>query len=172
MKNNSQLINADSGNYEYYTPQDIVERARLTMGEINLDPFSSEIANKSVKADTIFTKDEDGFTMNWYGNVWVNHPFSRENNPKIFNKAIKEYELGNADQICLITYASTSEGWFRKSLDFPQCYLYKRTNYLLPDGTVKRGVTKGSVVTYIGENVESFYRNFKEIGKVKVAYGQ
>lgn len=171
-KNNSQLINADSGNFEYYTPSDIVERARMAMGSINLDPFSSEVANNTVKADTIFTQEDDGFTRNWYGNIWVNHPFSRTNNPLIFPKAIREYELGNADQICLITYASTSEGWFRKAMKFPQCFLYKRTNYVLPDGTVKKGVTKGSVVTYIGDNVESFYNSFREIGEVKVPYGQ
>ncbi len=171
MKNNAQLINADSGNFEYYTPHDIVDRARLAMGSIDLDPFSSEAANNNVKASKFYTKEDNGFEKSWYGNIWVNHPFSRENNPKIFDKAIREYELGNADQICLITYASTSEGWFRKSLDFPQCYLYKRTNYLLPDGTVKKGVTKGSVVTYIGNNEEEFYKHFKDIGKVKVAYG-
>ena len=170
MKNNSQLINADSGNYEYYTPLDIVERARLTMGSIDLDPFSSLKANKGVKAKKIFTKDDDGFSHDWVGKVWVNHPFSRENNKKIFNKAIHEYESGNAEQICLITYASTSEGWFKSSMDYPQCFIYGRTNYYLPDGTVKKGVTKGSVVTYLGKDLDSFYNNFKDIGKVKIPY--
>lgn len=169
-KNNSQLINADSGNFEYYTPEAIIERARRTMGGINLDPFSSKVANKTVRADKIFTKEDDGFSQQWFGTCWVNHPFSRENNPKIFKKVVSEYSKANILQACVITYASTSEGWFRLSLKYPQCYLYGRTNYILPDGTIKRGVTKGSVVTYFGDDVESFYQNFKDIGEVKVPY--
>lgn len=170
-KDNAQLINQDSGNFEYYTPSDIVERARKTMGSIDLDPFSSPAANERIKARRIYTQEDDGFEQGWYGNVWCNHPFSRENNKKIMPKILKEYELGNIDQLCMITFASTSEQWFRPTMLFPQCFLHKRTNYHLPDGTLKKGVTKGSVVTYIGNDVESFFQNFREIGEVKVPYG-
>ena len=171
--NNGKLINQDSGEQEYYTPDFIVEACRKTMGSIDLDPFSSAKANLTVGAKRYFTKDDDGFSKDWFGKVFVNHPFSRENNKKIFHKAIQECSKGNADCVMLITYASTSEAWFRPSLDFPQCYLYGRTNYYLPDGTVKRSVTKGSCITLISDGYNSYVHKFSEafktLGKVKVA---
>ena len=41
-------------------------------------------------------------------------------------------------------------------------------NYYLPDGSVKKGVTKGSVVTYFGQDVASFSEAFASLGVVKV----
>ena len=52
--NNSQLINQDSGNYEYYTPIELVNAAREVMGSIDLDPASSETANKLIKATKFY----------------------------------------------------------------------------------------------------------------------
>lgn len=171
MKNH-QHINQDSGNTEWYTPIDIIEAARQTMGFITLDPFSSAKANENVKASIYFTKDEDGFIKSWKGSVWCNHPFSRENNKRIANKVISEYESGNIRECCMITFAATSESWFKPLLKYPQCFLWGRTNYYDENGNKVKGVTKGSVVTYIGENVECFYENFKHLGEVKVPYGK
>lgn len=167
--NNAQLINQDSGKYEYYTPHNIVDAAREVMGGIDLDPASSYVANKSIKAAKYF--HYHGLDQHWYGNVWMNHPFSRKENKLWIAKLVEDYSQGWIRQACCITYASTSEQWFRPLLDFPQCYLYKRTNYVLPDGTVKKGVTKGSVVTYLGPNVTKFRQVFEvehKLGKVKV----
>lgn len=166
-----QLINQDSGNTEYYTPPEIIEAARKCMGSIDLDPFSSIIANERVKATNIFTKDDDGWEQDWCGNIWINHPFSREYNQRLYPKLMGEFAVkGNAKQVCLITYASTSEAWFYPLMANPQCFIHGRTNYYLPDGTQKKGVSKGSVVTYLGDNVEAFYEAFKDIGTVKIAY--
>ena len=41
-------------------------------------------------------------------------------------------------------------------------------NYYLPDGSVKKGVTKGSVVTYFGEDVSRFREAFASLGVVKI----
>ena len=46
----------DSGNTEWYAPNDIIEAARSAMGSIDLDPFSCEIANRAVKAGNFFQK--------------------------------------------------------------------------------------------------------------------
>jgi len=53
-------------------------------------------------------------------------------------------------------------------LYFPQCFLQPRTNYYLPDGSLKKGVTKGSVVTYMGPNLKRFREVFTKHGVVKV----
>jgi hypothetical protein len=167
-KSTVALLTQDSGDQEYYTPQPIIEAARRTMGGIYLDPFSSIEANKRVGAKWYHTKEDDGLTMVWRGNVWMNHPFSREMNEKCIRKLVGHYADGEISQACCITFAATSEKWFQPLLTYPQCFLSPRTNYHLPDGTLKRGVTKGSVVTYLGPTVPAFAREFKGMGVVKV----
>ena len=165
---NHQLINQSSGDVEIYTPQFIIEAARETMGGIDLDPASSYAANKRVKSEVIFTEKEDGLSMTWFGNVWMNHPFSRKGNADWIKKLMQAYALGHAKQACCICFASTSEKWFQPLFDYPMCFLSPRTNYLRPDGTVYRGAPKGSVVTYLGPDLESFRKNFSPLGKIKV----
>lgn len=98
----------------------------------------------------------------------MNHPFGRDMNKKAIQKLVSEYNNGNTTQACCITFAATSEGWFRPLLSYPMCFIHGRTNYYLKDGTLKKGVTKGSVVTYLGENVEKFREVFSNIGTVKI----
>lgn len=166
--NNAQLINQDSGDYEYYTQAFIIEAARRTMGRIDLDPACSHDAILRVKA--LYYYSEYGLERGWFGNVWLNHPFSREFNKQWIHKLVDSYQLGYITQACCICYASTSEGWFQPLFQYMQCWLSPRTNYLLPDGSLKRGVTKGSVVTYLGNNKQGFYDNFSVYGKVTVPY--
>lgn len=165
--NNAQLINQDSGDFEYYTPIEIVWMAKRVMGLIDLDPFSSEEANKKIGAAEYYGINDDGLSKMWIGRVWMNHPFSRKMNKACIEKLVDEYRNGLVSQACCITFASTSEAWFRPLLSFPQCFIHGRTNYYLPDGTKKKGVTKGSVVTYLGDNVDKFKEVFSEIGTVK-----
>ena len=66
-----------SGDHEYYTAPRIIEAIRDLLDGIDLDPASNEIANKTVKAKTYFTKEDNGLTKDWrtYRNIWINPPF-------------------------------------------------------------------------------------------------
>lgn len=163
-----QRINQTSGKTEYYTPQRIVEAARETLGGIDLDPASSEAANLRVKAATIYTAADDGLAKIWRGRVWMNHPFGRKENPLWINKLIAAYLSRDVTAACCICFASTSEEWFQPLAQYPQCYLSPRTNYIDGvTGKTKRGVSKGSVVTYFGNNLELFAAKFRALGAVK-----
>jgi len=164
--NNATLINQTSGDFEYYSPKEIVNAARRVMGSIDLDPASSAIANQIVRAKHYYTIEDDGLTQTWYGNVWMNHPFSRANNPKWIDRLRVEYEIGDVSQACCICFAATSENWFQPLYDYPLCFLSPRTNYYLPDGTLKEDVTKGSVVAYLGTNILGFLTEFQSFGSV------
>lgn len=163
-----QLINQDSGNTEWYTPSEIIEAARNTLGIISLDPFSCAKANLVVKASSYMDKQDDGFTRDWYGSVWCNHPFSRNNNKRIANKIITEYTSGRVRSACMISFAATSEKWFQPLLAYPQCFLHGRTNYYDENGIKVKGVTKGSVVTYFGDDLDKFYDSFNHLGTIKI----
>ena len=169
-----QLINQDSGDTEYFTPLAIVNAARWVMGSIDLDPASSAAANQRVKAGFFFDEATNGLTQQWHGNVWLNHPFSRKGNRLWIEKLLEEFDEGRVEQACVITFAATSEKWFQPLADFPQCYLSPRTNFYLPDGKLKRGVSKGSVVSYLSplagalEAAMRFADGFRTFGSVKV----
>lgn len=163
--NAATWINQDSGNVEWGTPPAVIEAARKALGGvIQLDPFSSVKANELVRATKIFTKAEDGLRHPWYGTVWMNHPFSRQMNVVCIQKLIDEYDAGRVTEAVCITFASTSEKWFAPLFRFPMCFLSPRTNYYAPDGTKVRGVTKGSVVTYLGKNPKRFKEAFTGLG--------
>lgn len=164
--NAAQLINQTSGKTEYYTPVEIIEAARKVMGGIDLDPASSETANKIVRAKEFYTESDNGLLQAWSGNIWLNHPFSRESNPLWIDMLIAKYKFGSVKQACCITYACTSERWFRPLYNYPMCFLSPRTNYRLPDGSILKGVTKGSVVTYMGPYTYSFEHQFEKLGAV------
>lgn len=167
---NAQLINQDSGKVEFYTPPEIICAARKTLGAIDLDPASSLKANETVKAGKIFTKDDDGLIQTWRGRVWMNHPFNKYKNAQWIAKLVAEFNAGNVTSALCICYCSSSEKWFRPLLYFPQCFLHKRTNYLDYTGKVKKGVTKGSVVTFLGGNIDAFSQHFGCLGTIKVRY--
>ena len=166
MTNNAVLINQTSGKFEYYTPAEIIEAARLVMGTIDLDPASSPVANETVKATTFFTEADDGLSRPWAGRVWMNHPFRRDYNRPWVSKLVAEYRVRRVEQACCITYAATSEVWFQPFFDFPLCFLSKRTHYRLPDGSIMGGSTKGSVVVYLGDQVAAFVTAFGSLGRV------
>ena len=169
---NHQLILQDSGNFEYYTPKPIIEAARRVMGGIDLDPASSKVANRTIKARRFFSLDDpDEWRGPWAASspgvrVWMNHPFNRSWNADWIAKLLEEYEAGRVSQACCITWASTSETWFRPLYAGTMCLLTPRTGYILPNGEKKRGATKGSVVTYLGDNTAAFVREFSSLGKI------
>jgi len=67
-----------SGETEWYTPSAYIDLARQVLGEINLDPASSDQAQETVKAAKYFTRDKDGLKEKWFGRVGSIHP-SRAN---------------------------------------------------------------------------------------------
>jgi hypothetical protein len=59
---------------EHYTPEKFVEAGRYTLGRIDLDPGSCPVANQTVKAERIYTKEDDGLEQIWGGCVFCNPP--------------------------------------------------------------------------------------------------
>lgn len=69
------IVQHSAATPEHYTPPEFIEAARATMGGIDLDPATTPSVNAwSVKASSIFTKDDDGLSKAWRGRVWLNPP--------------------------------------------------------------------------------------------------
>jgi hypothetical protein len=61
---------------------------------IDLDPASCEEAQRTVQASEYFTADDDGLGREWFGNIFLNPPYSRELGPKFIDKLVEEFRYG------------------------------------------------------------------------------
>lgn len=154
---------------EWYTPAQYVDAARMLMGEITLDPASSEIANQTVKARHIFTIEDDGLGSFWYGKVWLNPPYGREDgesNQAIWTeRLIREYTEGRVTEAVLLVNAVTDRQWFTPLWDYPICFTNHRIRFYKP--SLDAGSpTMGSALVYFGVNSAGFASIFKRFGAV------
>lgn len=65
---------------EHYTPTEIVEASRAVLGDIDLDPASSVLANATVRARAFWTAEQNGYVTSWAGRVFLNPPGGRSDN--------------------------------------------------------------------------------------------
>lgn len=141
-----------------------------------------------------FYHGNGGLDEQWHGRIWLNHPFGtgeRACKPGCKKKAcpkrgyhlgtdfpgsrewvfkmLHEYTEMRIAEAYTICFAATSENWFKPLKRFPICLINGRVNYLDPITLQPvKGVTKGSVVVYLGENLASFYDNFSQFGEIYV----
>jgi len=171
-RTNTELIHQNTGCVEWYTPEWIMSEIRSILGTIDLDPASCELANETVGADKFFTVHEDGLNQNWYGNVWMNHPYSRQSNKKWIQKLIDEYKSGRVKNAICITFASTGAEWYRPLFSGVQCYLYKRVKFIDLNGKTGDKPAKYSVLTFFGDEYREqlFADVFAEYGGIQAAY--
>lgn len=157
-------VSHNSGDNEWYTPENIIEAAREVMGSIDLDPASTPEANAVVKAERIFTAEQDGLKQEWIGNVWMNPPFSGDLIGKFVNKLIASDKI---KQFVVLVNNATETKWFQILADESDaiCLLAGRVKFWHPR---KASATplQGQAVLYFGDKVYSFYLTFKKFGIV------
>lgn len=165
---NRPFVTNNSGNNEWYTPEPIIELARSAMGGITLDPASSEVANQTVQAENYFTVEDNGLEKEWFGNVWLNPPYSAELIGKFSEKLIAERE--NYEQAIMLVNNATETEWFNKvvSIASAVCFPKGRIRFYSPE-KVSNAPLQGQALLYIGNDVKSFVKQFASVGWV--AYG-
>ena len=157
---------------EWYTPSEYVEAARRVMGSIDLDPASCPQANETVNASTFYTKEDDGFTQTWSGKVWCNPPYGKEdgesNQGRWTRRLIDAYESGEIEEAVFLVNAVTDRSWFEPFWNYAICFVSRRIKFYSPD---KRSAnpTHGSVIVYLGDDIEAFIDHFQEFGRVVVS---
>lgn len=149
-------------NDEWYTPQYIIDLARKVMGSIDLDPASSEIANRIVQADLYLTKEDNSLLHPWKGKVWCNPPYSAALIKKFTAKVLEEVENGNVDEIIVLTNSGTDTQWNKPLQKGTQVYTNGRISFLQPDGSEKGKGGRGQCFTYFGNNPRKFIEVFTQ----------
>jgi len=155
-----------SGENEWYTPAEYAEMARSVMGSIDLDPASCDEANEVIKADAYYTKDDDGLSKDWHGNVWCNPPYSRDLMPAFVEKLKDSYASGQVQQAILVSHNNTDTAWFHSlaSVASAICFPKKRIRFYRGDDIA--APTNGQAFFYLGTQTEAFKDAFCGVGFV------
>jgi len=153
----------NTGDNEWYTPQKYIESAKLVMNTIDLDPASSIEANKIVQANNIFTIEDDGLSKDWFGNVWLNPPYSTDSINKFIDKLINE--LGHIEQCILLVNNATDTIWFQKIVVLCNsiCFPKGRIKFYKVDSE-KCSPLQGQCFLYFGDNYANFIKEFLKYG--------
>lgn len=152
-------VSFNSGNNEWYTPADYISLARDVMGDIDLDPATSEIAQETVKASTYYTAETNGLDKPWAGRVWMNPPYASELIGRFVDKLISE--LPNIEQAIVLVNNATETEWFGKLVANASavCFPHSRVKFYMPDG--KTGAPlQGQALLYFGKNENGFIEKF------------
>ena len=153
-------VSQNSGNNEWYTPAAYVEAAHRVMGGIDLDPASSEIANQTVKAATIYTAADNGLEQEWpVCRIWMNPPYAQPLISQFCERLAVAVEAG-AEAIVLVNNA-TETAWFQRLGDVCTaiCFPRSRIRFLDPLGNPGAPL-QGQAIVYCGPHVAAFVQEY------------
>lgn len=153
----------NSGDNEWYTPPEYIEAARKVMGSIDLDPASSDIANRMVGAKQYFTKTNTGLNKPWVGNVFMNPPYASDLVKQFSSKFARE--VGNIKRGIVLVNNATETAWFRELIDCASAVVFTsgRVRFLDPQGNPGAPL-QGQAIIYSGDRPQVFLEEFKKFG--------
>lgn len=160
-----------TGANEWYTPAEYIEAARRVMGDINLDPASSDQAQEVVQAKHWHTEEDDGLSHDWSGTVWLNPPYSQPAIQHFVEKLIlstgklRGLKYGDVHAAILLTHNYTDTAWFQLAAGEATaiCFTRGRVGFVNPEGK-RASPTQGQAFFYYGEDEDLFIAEFKRFG--------
>lgn len=156
-----------TGLIEWYTPANYIEAARHVLGEIDLDPASSAIAQRTVKATRYFSVAEDGLTHDWPGRVWLNPPYAQPAIANFVAKWADEFAAGRMTESVMLTHNYTDTAWFHRAIGTASrvCFTRGRIAFLDERGR-PAAPTQGQAFFYVGPRPDYFTGVFAPYGAV------
>ena len=157
---------------EWYTPPKYITLVNAVLGEIELDPASCAVANKTVGAKRFIDASTNALDLPWNAQtLFLNPPYGKTANRSTAGiwaqKLINEFENDRVLEAILLVNACTSESWFKPLFDYPICFTNHRIRFLAPPERIKKDQpTKGNAFIYFGNHFGRFFSVFKDVGAV------
>lgn len=167
-------------NNEWQTPPEFLELVReFYDGQIDLDPASNAVAQRSVNALEYCSLEEgkDGLLSPWGGRkVFCNPPYSTGSIDAFAHKSIEEFY--NDAEIILLVNSSTDTKWYHQLLSASAVVLLWRgrikfwkiyndqsySSWATGSGKIGNSPRYLNTVFYLGKNVDKFISVFQNCG--------
>lgn len=136
------------------TPKWVIAIAYRVMGDIDVDPCSSELANKNVCADHYGTKSRK---VDMVGRVWLNPPYSGPGEHT--DNVLSSIAIGVTTQAMVLVNSSTSTKWYQNLMqDRSAACLFKKRIAFVDPSTMKpkSGNRYDQTLFYFGPLVRLF----------------
>lgn len=151
----------NSEDNEWYTPVEYLESARAVLGTINLDPASNDFANERVQAEMYYTEGDNGLNQEWYGNIWLNPPYSSDSVKPFAEKLVNS----NFDEAIVLVNNATETEWFNILISKASAIVFPKGRIQFDKRDSKHGSPlQGQAFIYYGEREEMFLKEFLKYG--------
>lgn len=152
---------------EHYTPPHIVDTIRELCGGFDLDPASCESANRIVKADRYYTKDMDGLSLPWDGDIiWCNPPYNGIGG--VMPWVDKAIECGKT--VFMLLNSNTETKYFQKLARSCSSILFieRRIKFYNQDMEIQKNPVSASIIALITDDhdLDSRFRSADLPGEV------
>lgn len=166
---------------DWQTPDKYLDAIRDVLGEIDLDPGTSERAQARIRAKTYYTRHNSCLDKHWTGRVFMNPPYTLLS--EMTDLLIRFYRDGSVPEAVYLTHTLTTwEPWFQKALK--NCDAFCMVDELIEWhaghqaelDAMKRWKmlyheeqsydTRGSIIFYYGKRPERFLERFRKFGVV------
>ncbi len=159
-------VGRNAGDNEWYTPAEYVKAVQAVMGGIDLDPASSEAANRVVGAADYYTAADDGLSQPWAGRLFMNPPYAQPLVDRFCTRMAREFRNGHVTEACVLINNATETNWFQEvagqatAMSFPR----GRVKFWHPEK--EAAPLQGQAIVYMGPNVAGFRAEFLRFGFV------
>ena len=147
-------VTNNTGKQEWYTPEHIIKAATKVLGTIALDPASSEMANRIVKAERIYTAEDDGLSKEWHAEtLWLNPPYTRSLVGRFVDKLLESLESGKVGRAIVLVNNATETAFGQKLLSaryFPAvCFPKGRIRFIDGSGEPTGAPLQGQMIVML-----------------------
>lgn len=158
-----------TGEIEWYTPEKYIESVRKVMGGIDLDPASSDKAQKVINAKKYYTAREDGLTKEWAGRVFLNPPFKMPGIKAFVDKLCDAWESAEISSAILLTNDNTDTSWWQRAAGccVVMCLCAGRISFYNAAGEWS-APTNGQTFFYFGKRKKTFQEEFGAYGTLAI----
>ena len=155
-----QALTQTTGNRtdKWNTPTDFVGDVLKFFGTVDLDPCCNDVNNPNVPALNYFTEETNGLAHDWYGKVFMNHPYSDSKTWVPY--AALQYELGNTEEMVLLIKLDVSTKWWKSVAKYPWIAINKRMRF----GEGTGAAPFQSAIVYLCEDLDRFNEVFGKYG--------